>query len=160
MKVSEVKRQKSPPKLKASEPTTSKKALSLDENLKYLRQILSVDTIVDDINQEEGLEFLEAIEDNIATEREDAKDELTELKEKLDGELKEKDEEIEELKHEYDELMKKTDFDLTIETIEYRASGIMDEMIMEALAEAYKFLTPLQILDRLKITSIQKKATA
>jgi hypothetical protein len=105
-----------------------------ESNIDILRKILSIDTIIEDINQEYALEFLEAVEGDIATERE----------------------EIEELKHDYDEIMKKTDFDLQIGSIEYRSSGIMDNMIMDALAEAYDWLTPLEIMDRLKITTLKK----
>jgi malate synthase len=139
----------------AAHMTLGKKILSLDENIKHLRSILSVDTIIEDINQEEALEFLEAIEGNIATEREETKDEMEELKTGLDDKFKEKDEEIEELKYDYDVLMKKTDFDLQIGTIEYRSPGIMDDMIMEALSEAYQLLTPLEIIDRLKVRKLK-----
>lgn len=131
------------------------KPKSLDENIKHLRSILSVDTIVDDINQEEALEFLEAIEGNIATEREEMSDALSEAETDLKDLEKTKDEDIEDLKNDYDNLMKKTDFDLKIGTIEYRAPGIMDSMIMDALAEACKWVTPLEILDRLKINKLK-----
>lgn len=140
---------------KRNQTVTLQRPKSLDENIKYLRQLLSVDTVVDDINQEEALEFLEAVEGNIATEREEHNDALSEIEDQHKTELKEKDEEIEEAKKEYKDLMDKTDFDLTIGTIEYRASGIMDTWITEALAEAYELLTPLEILDRLKVGKLK-----
>jgi malate synthase len=132
------------------------KPKSLDENISELRKILSVDLVLEDINQEEALEFLEAVEGNVATEREEHTEELQELKTGLDDKFKEKDEEIKELKHDYGELMEKTDFDLQMGTIQYRAPGIMDSMIMDALAEAYERLTPLEIMDRLKVNSLKK----
>jgi hypothetical protein len=129
---------------------------SLDENISKLRKILSVDTILEDINQEEALEFLEAIQGGIATEREEMKDALSDAEDELKNLEKSKDEEIEELKHDHDELMTKTDFDLQMGTIQYRAPGIMDSMIMDSLAEAYERLTPLEIMDRLKVNSLKK----
>jgi hypothetical protein len=126
-----------------------------ESNIDILRKILSVDTVLEDINQEEALEFLEAVEGDIATEREEMKDALRDAETELKDLERSKDQEIEELKHDYDELMKKTDFDLQIGTIEYRSSGIMDDMIMEALAEAYDWLTPLEIMDRLKVSKLK-----
>lgn len=58
------------------------KVNSLDENLKHLRNLLSVDTIIDDINQEEALEFLTAVEENICKEREDHAEVLQEEKDR------------------------------------------------------------------------------
>lgn len=143
-------------------PVSLQRPKTLDENIKHLRSILSVDTIIDDIDQEQALEFLEAVEGNIATEREehkealtDAEEALTDAEDDLKMELNEKDEEITSLKNDYDELMKKTDFDQQFGTIQYRAPGIMDDLIMEALAEAYQWLTPLQILERLKVNKLK-----
>jgi hypothetical protein len=132
------------------------KPKSLDENISELRKILSVDLVLEDINQEEALEFLEAVEGNVATEREEHTEELQELKTGLDDKFKEKDEEITELKNDYDSLMSETDFDLQMGTIEYRAPGIMGSMIMDSLAEAYDRLTPLEIMDRLKVNSLKR----
>jgi hypothetical protein len=126
-----------------------------ESNIDILRKILSVDTVLEDINQEEALEFLDAIEGDIATEREEMKDALRDSETELKDLERSKDQEIEELKHDYDEIIKKTDFDLQIGTIEYRSSSIMDDMIMEALAEAYDWLTPLEIIDRLKVTKLK-----
>lgn len=139
---------------------TIKKQLSLDENIKHLRQILSVDTVLEDINQEEALEFLDAVKDGIAVERQETKDALEETEDELKALEKSKDEEITGLKDDYDELMKKTDFDMQIGTIEYRSPGIMDDLIMddlimEALSEVYDRLTPLEIIDRLKLTKLK-----
>lgn len=139
----------------ATKTVNKKKVLSLDENIEHLRKILSVDTIVDDINQQEALEFLEAINENIATEREEIKEALSDAETELKDLEKSKDAEIKELTKDYDELMDKTDFDLEIGTIEYRSSGIMDDMIMEALAEAYQRLTPVEIMDRLKVNRLK-----
>lgn len=56
---------------KAQKQTTSKEIESsvigdsLKANLKHLRETLSVDTFLDDINQEEALEFLDAVESDI-----------------------------------------------------------------------------------------------
>jgi hypothetical protein len=50
------------------------------DNIDHLRDILSVDTILDDINQEQALEFLEAV----AIERQELLDELKELDEKVE----------------------------------------------------------------------------
>lgn len=136
-------------------PVSLQRPKTLDENIKHLRSILSVDTIIDDIDQEQALEFLEAVEGNIATEREEHKEALTDAEDELKRELNEKDEEITSLKNDYDELMKKTDFDQQFGTIQYRAPGIMDDLIMEALAEAYQWLTPLQILERLKVNKLK-----
>lgn len=135
------------------------KPKSLDENIKHLRSLLSVDTIIDDINQEEALEFLQAVEENIATEREEKEEALIDAQDDFKNLEKEKDEEITSLKNEYDDLMKKTDCDMQFGTIQYRAPGIMDGMIMDALYEAYQLLTPLEIIDRLKVEPIQKKKT-
>jgi malate synthase len=124
-------------------------------NIEHLRKILSVDTILQDINQEEALEFLDAVEADIAAKREEHQDELDELKNSLDDKFKEKDEEFRDLQKDYNELMDKTDFDLQIGTIEYRSPGIMDDMIMNALSEAYDRLTPIEIMDRLKVNCLK-----
>lgn len=140
---------------KRNQTTTLQRPKSLDENIRHLRQLLSVDTVIDDIKQEESLEFLEAIESDIATEREQHEDALLDMEKDWKDSLKEKTEELEQLESDYDELMKEADFDMKIGTIEYRASGIMDCWIMEALAEAYERLTPTEMLERLKITKLK-----
>lgn len=127
--------------------TQTKKLTSLEENLAFLRKILSVDTLLDEINQEEALEFLSSIESDIASEKEAIEDEIKDLKE----EIRIKGNEYEELEKEKGELEEKLDFALEINTIKYETSNIMDDYVMEALGEAYQKLPPFVIIERLKV---------
>jgi hypothetical protein len=58
---------------------------SIDENIGFLRKIISVDTLLEEINQEEALEFLEALENDFSQLRSKHEDEIEELNEKLDS---------------------------------------------------------------------------
>jgi hypothetical protein len=58
---------------------------SIDENIGFLRKIISVDTLLEEINQEEALEFLEALENDFSQLRSKHEEEIEELNEKLDS---------------------------------------------------------------------------
>lgn len=60
------------------------KTRSIEENIDFLRKILTVDTLLDEINQEEAVEFLDAVESNISDLTSAHEAELSELNEKLD----------------------------------------------------------------------------
>lgn len=131
---------------------------SLEENLKHLRDVLSVDTIIDDINQEEALEFLDAIDEGVAQQKTEADDLLQEVILDHEKEIREKDGELTELKDEMEDLQKESDLTESIKTvdvIEYRTSNLMDEIVMQALKNAYEVLTPVQIIDRLKLPALK-----
>lgn len=65
----------------ATAPAPKKPDKSLDENLRYLRDVLSVDPLLDDINQEEALEFLDAVEADMSGMIADYEEDLRELNE-------------------------------------------------------------------------------
>lgn len=131
----------------------TKKKSKIDDNLTELRKILSVDLLMQEINQEEALEFLDAVESNY----QDMKEALADA----EKEVQDLDKEVEKLKSENDDLTEKVD-ELeerpemyesikTIDCIHYSTSNMQDQDVMEALAQAYKKLTPYQIVERLKV---------
>jgi chromosome segregation ATPase len=77
----------------------TKKQNKLDENFTFLRKLLTVDTLIEEVNQEEALEFLDAIENQYWEMKEALAEAEKEVKD-LDAAIEKKDKEIEELKEE------------------------------------------------------------
>lgn len=130
----------------ATTPAPKKPGKSLDENLKHLRDVLSVETLIEDINQEEALEFLDAVEADITgeitsyeTQIEDMQKETAEfdfLHEKLSG-LRHKDVDTERLL----DLVNEVDSNAIREYVQSKGKGDFMLVRVTNLADQQKLET-------------------
>lgn len=64
--------------------TMGRRTNTPEENIEHLRSLLSVDLLLDPFDQDQALEFLDAVENDISKERAKQEEEIAELNEKLD----------------------------------------------------------------------------